>query len=257
MVGRIGVLTKAAIHLVNVVFEKWKASNGCLYARHDPDPVQLDLESTSATDDEQVTVLEVVPSLFDVDANNNDALFEFLLQHSTYLRRDVPIKVCALWDTVAAIGSPIFGFQALRAPTEFAFVNSELGDNIENAIHALSLHERRRPWLPLVWRISDTGDALLEKSQRLRQCWFAGYHSDIGGGRKFQGLSHISLAWMIARLQTFLEFDVDAFASPPPTNSSWKFHEGTDSGGSSIGETTLVFEPSFPSAISPNISFLE
>lgn len=257
MVGRIGVLTKAATHLVNLVFEKWKASKGRLYPRHDPDLVQVDFEDTPPTGDEQVAVSEVVPSLKDVDPNDKDALFTFLLQHSTYLLRDVPIKVCALWDTVAAINTPLLAIQPIRVPSEFAFVNSELGNEIENAIHALSLHERRRPFLPLVWRISDTEGTLINKSRRLRQCWFVGYHSDIGGGRKSQGLSHISLAWMIARLQPFLEFEVANFSSPLPTKSSWKFHEEPDSGGSSICETTLIFESSFPFPMSTSISFLE
>ncbi|KIW30492.1 uncharacterized protein PV07_06234 [Cladophialophora immunda] len=243
MVGRIGVLTKAADrladHLVDLVFEKWKASNGSLYPLHDPDLVQVDFEDTPNNGDEQVAALEVLPSL-DVDRNDKDALFTFLLRHSAYLRRDVHIKVCALLDTVAAINTPLSGIQPIRVPGEFAFVNSELGNEIENAIHALSLHERRRPFLPLVWRISDTGETLINKSRRLQQCWFVGYHSDIGGGRKFQGLSHISLAWMIARLQPFLEFEVANFSNPLPTKSSWKFHEEPDSGESSIVRPKII-----------------
>ncbi|KIW84012.1 hypothetical protein Z517_03258 [Fonsecaea pedrosoi CBS 271.37] len=245
MVGRIGVLTKAsnrlADHLVDLVFEQWKARKDGQYQRYDPDPRQVDFADTPTTDDGQVAVSEVVPSLGDVDRNDKDALFTFLLQHSTYLNREVPIKVCALWDTVAAVDTPLLGIQQIRVPGEFAFVNSGLGNRIQHAIHALSLHERRRPFLPIVWRTSDTAETLINQTRTLRQCWFVGYHSDIGGGREFQGLSHISLAWMIARLQTFLEFDVDKFSNPPPTKSSWILHREPDSsGGSTVVRPQII-----------------
>jgi hypothetical protein len=239
LVGRIGVLAKRGTHHMNIVFDVWKTSNGKTCPKDDSGAVQLDLR-IPVTDDGPVLVSEVAAKSWDdMDPNGKDAIFEKLLQDRKYLRRDVRITVCAFWDTVAAIGSPLLGIQKIRVPAQFAFVNSELGEEIEYAIQALSLHERRRSWLPLVWRIS--GDSLLQKSRRLRQCWFVGYHSDIGGGRESQGLSHISLAWMIARLQAFLEFDVDNFCSPPPTNSSWEFNEETDSDGSTTGERNLLF----------------
>ncbi len=37
--------------------------------------------------------------------------------------------------------------------------------------------------------------------------WFPGVHSNIGGGYADQDLSNITLAWMIAQLEPFIDFD--------------------------------------------------
>jgi hypothetical protein len=42
----------------------------------------------------------------------------------------------------------------------------------------------------------------------LKQVWFPGVHADIGGGGyEPQDISNITLAWMIAQLDPFLEFE--------------------------------------------------
>ncbi|KAK7912246.1 hypothetical protein PG985_014727 [Apiospora marii] len=111
--------------------------------------------------------------------------------------REVEIKVCALWDTVDSVGTNMFN--PIR-PGPFAFVCSDLLGNIEHAFQALALHERRAHFNPLVWeRVPDsTGNTTL------KQCWFAGYHSDIGGGNYKGALSHFALVWMIAKLDPFV-----------------------------------------------------
>lgn len=45
--------------------------------------------------------------------------------------------------------------------------------------------------------------------QNLRQVWFPGVHSNIGGGYEDQGQANITLAWMISQVEPFIEFDPD------------------------------------------------
>jgi hypothetical protein len=48
------------------------------------------------------------------------------------------------------------------------------------------------------------------RSTTLKQCWFVGDHSSIGGGDPSHGLSDITLAWMVQQISdnTDLEFDL-------------------------------------------------
>ncbi|KAI0180921.1 hypothetical protein GGR52DRAFT_522240 [Hypoxylon sp. FL1284] len=55
----------------------------------------------------------------------------------------------------------------------------------------------------------------------LEQCWFLGYHSDIGGGTRGEGLAQFSLAWMIARLNSFVDMNLDNFWKPRLELSNW------------------------------------
>jgi hypothetical protein len=43
----------------------------------------------------------------------------------------------------------------------------------------------------------------------LKQTWFPGVHSNIGGGMDDQQLSDITLAWMLSQLDGMLDFDQD------------------------------------------------
>lgn len=114
------------------------------------------------------------------------------------------IRVCALWDTVNSIGFPRpwpFG----RGRPKLGFVDSHLRDGVEHAFQAVSLFEHRFHFHPIVLRKTQEGTC------RLQQCWFSGYHGDIGGGNSKEALAHFALAWMIIRLRTFLTIDETAF----------------------------------------------
>ena len=53
--------------------------------------------------------------------------------------------------------------------------------------------------------------------ERVSQVWFVGVHSDIGGGYPQDGLSYVSLQWMMERAKvyglTYLPIQVDLFKS--------------------------------------------
>ena len=116
-------------------------------------------------------------------------------EYNERLRPRVLIKACAIWDTVSAL-----------AVNKFAFVKKEAPKNIRLVFHALALDEERSQFEPLLWQVPRDGSATV------RECWFLGAHSDVGGGHEESCLSNLSLAWMLARLREskVLDFDDDA-----------------------------------------------
>ncbi len=124
-------------------------------------------------------------------------------QRGKILRRGVHIKACAVWDTVKSLGFPWPKRVPHRESKQYDFVNYRLTPNIDNAFQALSLDERRWHFSPLVWSKSN-------QNQALKQCWFLGSHSDIGGGYRNAGFANISLCWMISQLKHFVLFNEKA-----------------------------------------------
>ena len=103
------------------------------------------------------------------------------------------IKFLGVWDTVAALGLPIKWLSYLLdrfMPSTFH--KYDLSESVEYARHALAIDEDRKTFNPLVWD-TITNDA----AGRMKQVWFSGVHTDIGGGYKEEELSNISLCWMI------------------------------------------------------------
>jgi hypothetical protein len=148
------------------------------------------------------------------------------------IRRGVRIEVCAVWDTVGALGplAARFGIFRPRHGRKLGFIRSDLSQGINNAFQALSLHDRRRSFLPMVWRKPTQGHIEMTNgtNHRLEQCWFMGYHGDVGGGTHGEGLAHFSLAWMLARLRRFVDMDAANFWSPRLSLSNW--HVVNDAG---------------------------
>ena len=110
------------------------------------------------------------------------------------LHRRVPIKVCAVWDTVDSV----------RNDDKFSYVKGEVTSNIERAYQALSMDERRHHFQPEVWWTSNPG-------LDLRQRWFRGFHADVGGGTDTwpNPISNVSLMRMIAQLEPYIGFSLD------------------------------------------------
>ncbi|KAI4661207.1 uncharacterized protein J4E79_005019 [Alternaria viburni] len=98
-----------------------------------------------------------------------------------------PVKIvsCGVWDTVSA----------LRLPSTLSFVNDRVPSNLDFAFQALALHEQRQRYEPVLWNQEQ------DRYTCIRQCWFAGDHSDIGGGWPDGGLANLTLIWMLARYQ--------------------------------------------------------
>ena len=99
------------------------------------------------------------------------------------------IKFIGVWDTVDAVGMP-FALASLvnRFVYQFKFPTQTLGPGVQRAYHALSIDDARQAFEPVLWAGSD---------ERIEQVWFAGAHSNVGGGYPKQGMSLVALDWML------------------------------------------------------------
>jgi hypothetical protein len=84
-----------------------------------------------------------------------------------------------------------------------SFYDTRLSDCVEYAFQALALDERRSAFAPAVWEKKPGNTTVL------RQVWFPGVHSNIGGGLDDQELANITLAWMMSQVSPFLDIDLD------------------------------------------------
>lgn len=105
------------------------------------------------------------------------------------------IKFIGVWDTVGALGNPLFLKGFLSKKNEFH--DTDLSTRVSNAFHALALDEKRKNFEATLWH--QQTDA---KDQTLEQMWFLGVHSDVGGGYPETELSDISLKWMMEKAQS-------------------------------------------------------
>jgi len=130
------------------------------------------------------------------------------------------ITCVGVWDTVGSYGIPAgIGLAPLAryfALITLGFHDTSFGDHIRLGLHAVAVDEHRRPFVPTFWTIP-RGE---EPKGHVEQTWFAGAHSNVGGGYTDSGLSDQALIWMIARVQalTGLQFDVAAVRSNTKPN---------------------------------------
>lgn len=121
---------------------------------------------------------------------------EATLFRKTYAVEEVTkIKFIGVWDTVGALGNPLFLNGVVSPRNEFH--DTELSSRVENAFHALATDEKRKNFQAALWH--QQKDSI---NQTLEQVWFPGVHSDVGGGYPVSSLSDISLKWMMEKAQT-------------------------------------------------------
>jgi uncharacterized protein (DUF2235 family) len=106
----------------------------------------------------------------------------------TFSRKDFHIHFVGVWDTVSSVGwisSPLRLF------------NEAQNRSIHIGRHAISIDERRCFYRDVLW-----GEPL--PGQDLKQVWFAGVHSDVGGsyGQDESALSNIALEWMLSEAES-------------------------------------------------------
>ena len=113
------------------------------------------------------------------------------------------IAFLGLWDTVAAYGLPVDemtrGVSRYLWPLELP--DRQLNPLVRKACHALSLDDERTTFHPLLWDESPETVATGTRgtdSERITQVWFAGVHSNVGGGYPDDSLAHVSLTWILS-----------------------------------------------------------
>ena len=125
-------------------------------------------------------------------------------------RKKVDIEFIGVWDTVAALGMPkktdatgivsrLVNWIFNRIDDVFDFFihhrsyNFKLTPNVHRACHALSIDDARTSFWPRIWNeFDETCEAV-----RVDQLWFAGVHSDVGGGYPRQDMSNVPLLWIL------------------------------------------------------------
>jgi hypothetical protein len=129
---------------------------------------------------------------------------EVEIRRYAHSRDDVRIKFLGVFDTVGALGIPISWFKRENRDL-FEFHDVGLSPKCDVSIHALAIDEHREAFEATLWR-----KPKFEKiSSVTEQVWFAGAHSDVGGGYIDErtraslpepALDDITLDWMIKRL---------------------------------------------------------
>lgn len=184
LIGGVGLLTKAGLPSLAEVFKDFENRENPNYQPATPD------------------------SPFPNKPSALDPRYEEELEKRDLTRLDIEIKVVGVFDTVGSLGIPrIPWLERLhlqtRSTKEYLFYDTNLNNRIQNAFQALALDEHRASFSPSVWAKPRNN------ATNLRQIWFPGVHQNIGGGYPDQGESNITLAWMMAQVEPFLEFDED------------------------------------------------
>ncbi|MCZ6843933.1 MAG: DUF2235 domain-containing protein [SAR324 cluster bacterium] len=116
----------------------------------------------------------------------------FLSKHHTMRS---PIELIGVWDTVGALGLPFKTLDLLN-PLKHKFHDTTLSPSIKYGFHALAIDDERLTFHPTFWN-----ERKIEDHQTIEQVWFAGMHTDVGGGYEEQQLSDIALQWMVRKAE--------------------------------------------------------
>jgi hypothetical protein len=100
-------------------------------------------------------------------------------------RRSVGVEFVGVWDTVGALafGSTFNAFHRINPGA------------VDGVAHALALDEVRDAFTPSFW------DAPAGATTQVKERWFAGAHTNVGGGYEDAGLSTLAWLWMWAQAQ--------------------------------------------------------
>jgi len=107
-------------------------------------------------------------------------------------RTDV-VHFIGVWDTVGALGLPIKWLDKLN-PFRHRFHDTRLNQHVPYGYQALAIDDQRRTFHPTLW-----SEENVPSGQTIEQLWFAGMHSDVGGGYPEHQLSDIALEWIIEK----------------------------------------------------------
>ena len=103
------------------------------------------------------------------------------------------VQFLGVWDTVAALGLPNDWIdKILNWIVPHGFHDFSLSESVIHACHALAIDDARKTFHPVLFDPN-----LKKKDQTLKQVWFMGMHTDVGGGYMGKELSDIVLEWMV------------------------------------------------------------
>lgn len=133
---------------------------------------------------------------------------------------NVRIRCIGVWDTVGSLGIPGDLGRRLVAK-RYYFHDVQLTDQVDVALHAVSIDEKRSAFAPTLWvgRSGGASSNAPASHKIVEQVWFPGVHSNVGGSYDDAGLSDVALDWMIKRIRQYtkLAFDdayLNTYVSP-------------------------------------------
>jgi uncharacterized protein (DUF2235 family) len=192
-IGAIGVLRRQAMPYFYEIFQDWSHAG-------DPKHPPQFFKTWCAQHPESKPG---VPS--DALAGDRNNIEKYMFEYRNFLSindltSDADIKCIGVWDTVGSLGIPVNPVVRRLLPfipsyfREYAWFNTTIDKHVKNAFQALGLDERRFPYSPAVWERPDNVET------NLKQVWFAGAHSNVGGSYPDQGMADITLMWMMDQL---------------------------------------------------------
>jgi uncharacterized protein (DUF2235 family) len=123
----------------------------------------------------------------DVQRFAAEAMTKFRVSRQVH---DAKIHFVGVWDTVDSVGGPFHISDVINTLFHrFKFPDQKLSDKVERAVQALSIDDARAAFEPRLW----------ENDSNVEQVWFSGVHSNVGGGYPKQGMSLVTLDWMMQR----------------------------------------------------------
>ena len=157
----------------------------------------LDLSSSELSDD---TIWNLVDDMFNCyrAGKRAPAAPKGMSFHNPDARKrgahTTKIHFVGVWDTVGALGIPddMGVLNLIDNPRHHSFHDTELSDTVLNARHAVAIDEQRHTFAPTLWSNIDQ-----QRKRTVKQVWFPGVHSDVGGGYAVTGLSDGALDWMM------------------------------------------------------------
>ena len=125
------------------------------------------------------SLIEYAMSLF---INPNSPSEKIAKNFKSVFGRDCSVHFVGVWETVNSVG---WFYDPLKIPSSLE------NEVIKIGRQALAIDERRSFFRPNLWGEKST--------QNLKQVWFAGVHSDVGGSYPYReaGLSNIALKWIL------------------------------------------------------------
>ncbi|MGL4812178.1 MAG: DUF2235 domain-containing protein [Beijerinckiaceae bacterium] len=153
--------------------------------------------------------VEAVENVYQIrsDADRAAASAAFRARHNSHPALPHFIGV---WDTVRALG--VKGLSDLLDPFKHRFHDAALNKAVPYGRQALAIDENRETFKPELW-----DERKAPSTQSIRQVWFAGAHTDIGGGYQDKPkLADMPLQWMIGEAQAIDHpLIVDPAMDPP------------------------------------------
>ncbi|PNS18197.1 hypothetical protein CAC42_7566 [Sphaceloma murrayae] len=231
LVGQLGLLRKENMTWFYDIFEDWQNAGNPKYeprfwknwSRWSVDVNHGDPAGITTPSNQQAKV--------------NDYLEDYRKKLlALKITQEANISAIGVFDTVGALGIPVNPIvqKMFKLPAflhKYMWVDTTLDNHIKNAFQALALDEHRAPFYPSVWERPEKCET------NLKQVWFAGAHSSVGGAYPDIGQANITLAWMMDQLsgdelhrredmtwhpKDWLLFDKDFIRGQKRLNDDWQ-----------------------------------